>query len=233
MGSRRGLVFGLLVLGAAAAGACSEPEIDNELPDVSPPPGNSSGSRRGRSSSSGGLPKPAPNTSSSSGKPAPDGGPEDDGGASGGSSGGIAECDDPDEPNWASDIQNPDYYYVEASDAEGRLEINGVLGDYFDYDTFGIDVERRASPTLFIPNPPPQVQLCAYLLCWSGDPTSFTCDTGTEDEHEGMVGCCGTSTVSMGYSTCSGDGDQVTIYARVTADDVDQQCVDYTIRTSL
>lgn len=224
-----GLVLGVAV--SALIGACSKPEVDNELGDVTPAPRrrpDPSGSGGG-----GGLPKPAPSSSSSGGsggKPLPDGGSADpDGGRP---SSGSVSCED-DFADEASSIPDDDYYYIPATDADGRLEIKGVLSDYWDYDIFGIDVDRHVSPTLWVPNPPPEIQLCAYLLCTVGEPQGLTCDTGTEDEHEGMRGCCGDETVSMGYTRCSGSSEWVTLYTRVTSYDYEGQCVDYTIRTSL
>lgn len=196
----------------------------------------------------GSLPPPSTSSSGSS-KPSKDGGgggssSGDAAASSGGSSGSVEpECaDDNDTPDSIGEIEFPDAYTEVKADDQTTKELKGVVGDYFDYDYFGFDVYRNASNTVFPftgERPfPANTEICVFVQCFDGEPTSFTCDAGEEaTDFGGDRGCCSVSSaVSLYYATCDGTdesyGDNAFVFVRVTPNDENICSVPYTVRAA-
>lgn len=247
-GSMRGMTWrsgrwvGLCFAVGAAASACSADDgSDDTLADPTiRPPEDDDRDDEGRSR--GGL--PVPSASSSGGKPPQKdggGGADQDGGASSGSSSGAAECADPNDiADSVGDIAYPAEYTKVASADQATKEVSGVMRDYFDYDYFGFDVYRNASATVFPYQGgeapfPADTELCMFVQCLSGNPTSFSCDAGEETtDFSGHPGCCSVSSaVSLYYATCDGDtGDDAFAFVRVTPNDQEICSAPYTVRAA-
>lgn len=226
---------GLVMLVVSACG--SEDSTSDELAD--PTAGRTREDPRNRTGVDGGL--PAPSSANPGSKPTKDGGPSSEDGGPGTSSGENAECaDENDGPESVEDIEYPAAYMkVEEADRATK-EVSGVVRDYFDYDYFGFDVYRNASGTVFPYSGggtqfPPNVEICMFVECVDGAPTSFSCDAGeATTDFSGHQGCCSVSSaVSLYYATCDGGtGDDAYAYLRVTPNDEEICSVPYTIRAS-
>jgi hypothetical protein len=111
--------------------------------------------------------------------------------------------------------------------------ISGTVEDYYDVDSFWVKVEDELlcfeDPYLSVDNP--NMEMCVWLQCETGEATVTGCGTGGELllSLEGRIGCCtGSQALSPKYH-CKG-GDDNTVFAYVQAFSHTQaQCSQYNI----